>query len=251
MLRRILIVWLIANFALVGLISWLAGGWYLAWPVSPVLVMVAELGLIMLPNLVLPILVLRFWWPETVGPIRQAVGWQWTGWRSFLSGTIAFIAIYLLLKVVGALLGNSIPYNLPGTTGEGIANQQPADVLRLLAILFGLVAFVGITVAGEETMFRGWIQTKLGQRYGVWIGIFVGLCCSGCVTYRLIYSMRRSGRLHRRCGCPGKSSCMFRRSAWDWRVTLGKAPALLRSRMRSFLSLRFLDWDNLPTRLAS
>jgi len=179
MLRRILIVWLIANFALVGLISWLAGGWYLAWPVSPVLRMVAELGLIMLPNLVLPILVLRFWWLETVGPIRQALGWQWTGWRSFLSGTIAFIAIYLLLKVVGALLGNSIPYNLPGTTGEGIAIQQPADVLKLLAILFGLVAFVFITVAGEETMFRGWIQTQMGQRYGVWIGLFVGALLFG------------------------------------------------------------------------
>jgi membrane protease YdiL (CAAX protease family) len=179
MLRRILIVWLIANFALVGLISWLAGGWYLAWPVSPVLRMVAELGLIMLPNLVLPILVLRFWWPETVGPIRQVLRWQWTGWRSFLSGTIAFIAIYLLLKVVGALLGNSIPYNLPGATGQGVVIQQPADVLKLLAILFGLVAFVGITVAGEETMFRGWIQTKLGQRYGVWIGLFVGALLFG------------------------------------------------------------------------
>ena len=104
LLRRILTIWLIANFILVGLVSWLAGSWYLGWPVSAVGVMWVELALIMLPNLALPILALRFWWPEPVPGIRQALGWEWMGWRSVLSGTTAFIAIYILLKVVGALL---------------------------------------------------------------------------------------------------------------------------------------------------
>lgn len=179
MLRRILIVWFIANFVLIGMISWLAGEWYLGWPLSPIVVTLVELGLIMLPNLILPVLTLRFWWLEPVDPIRQALGWQWSGWRSLLSGIIAFIAIYILLKMVGTLFGNSIPYNLPGATGQGVVIQQPADVLKLLAILFGLVAFVGITVAGEETMFRGWIQTQVGKRYGVWIGLFVGALLFG------------------------------------------------------------------------
>lgn len=34
MLKRILVVWLIANFALIGAASWLAGGWYPRWPLA-------------------------------------------------------------------------------------------------------------------------------------------------------------------------------------------------------------------------
>jgi membrane protease YdiL (CAAX protease family) len=133
----------------------------------------------MLPNLFLPILALHFWWLEPVHHMRQALGWEWTGWRSVLSGTIAFIAIYLLLKVVGALLGDGIPYNLPGTADDGITIRKPADVLKLLSLLVGLAAFVAITVAAAETMFRGWIQTQVGQRFGVWFGLFVGAVLFG------------------------------------------------------------------------
>ena len=179
MLKRILIVWAIANFAIVGLISWVAGEWYIGWHVSPIIGMLAELGLIMLPNLLLPILVLRYWWPEPVGSIREALGWQWLGWRSVLSGIVAFLSFYVLLKVVVALVGNSIPYNLPGATGEGIPIRQPLDILRILGVLLGLVAFVVITVAGEETMFRGWIQTQTGQCYGAWIGLPLGALLFG------------------------------------------------------------------------
>ena len=60
MLKRILIIWAIANFATVGLVSWMAGGGYMGWHVAPVTGMLAELGLIMVPNLILPILVLRY-----------------------------------------------------------------------------------------------------------------------------------------------------------------------------------------------
>lgn len=141
--------------------------------------MLAELGLIMLPNLLLPILVLRYWWPESVGSIRDALEWKWNGWRCVLSGIVAFLSFYVLLKVVAALVGSSIPYNLPGATGEGISIRQPLDVLKVLGVLLGLVAFVVVTVAGEETMFRGWIQTQTGKCYGTWVGLLAGAILFG------------------------------------------------------------------------
>jgi membrane protease YdiL (CAAX protease family) len=178
-LKRILIIWAIANFAVVGLISGWAGGWYLGWPVSPVVGALAELSLIMIPNLLLPILVLRYWWPESIGSVRVALGWRWAGWRSLFAGLAAFLLFYLLLKVVVAGLGSSIPYNLPGATGEGIAIRQPSDVLIIMGVLLGLAVFVLVTVAGEETMFRGWIQTQTGQRYGPWLGLLMGALLFG------------------------------------------------------------------------
>ena len=179
MLKRILIIWAIANFAIVGLVSWMAGGWYIGWRASPVIGMMAELGLIIAPNLILPIFVLRYWWPEPVGSIRDALGWRWNGWRSLVSGILAFVSFYVLVKVIIRLVGGSIPYNLPGTTGEGIAINEPSDILKVLGMLLGLLAFVIITVAGEETMFRGWTQTQIGKRYGAWAGIVMGALLFG------------------------------------------------------------------------
>jgi membrane protease YdiL (CAAX protease family) len=178
-LKRILIIWAIANFVIVGLVSWMLGGWYIGWHVSPVILMLAELGLIMVPNLVLPILVLRYWWPEPVGSIRHVLGWQWNGWRSLASGILAFGSFYVLVKVLVWLVGSSIPYNLPGAAGGGITIEEPLDVLKILGVLLGLLVFVVITVVGEETMFRGWIQTQIEKRYGVWVGLLVGAVLFG------------------------------------------------------------------------
>jgi membrane protease YdiL (CAAX protease family) len=179
MLKRILIIWAIANFAIVGLVSWIAGGWYIGWRVSPVIGMMVELGLIMLPNLILPILVLRYWWPESIDSIRDALGWHWNGWRSFIIGILAFASFYVLLQVIAWSVGGSIPYNIPGANGGGISIKGPVDVLKILGVLLGLLAFVIITVAGEETMFRGWIQTQIGKRYGVWVGLLAGAILFG------------------------------------------------------------------------
>lgn len=176
MLKRILIAWFIANFAIVGLVSWLVGGWYLGWDVTTTAGMLVELGLIILPNLLLPIFVLRFWWPEPIPSIRQALGWCWTGWRSLLTGGIAFLAAFLLMRAVVALVGESIPYHLPGTGGEGIALHSLGEII---GVLLGLAAYVTLTVAGEETMFRGWIQTQLGLHYGAWVGLLAGMLLFG------------------------------------------------------------------------
>ncbi len=181
MLKRMLVTWLVANFALVGLVSWLAGGWYLGWPVSPVLGALAELGLIMVPNFVLPALALRYWWPESIDRVRDALGWRWAGWRSLVSGLVAFAALYALLHMVVSWIGGSIPYHLPGTeeAGSAMTIGSVADLLRALGLLLALLGLVSITVVGEETMFRGFIQTQLGKRYGVWAGIVVGALMFG------------------------------------------------------------------------
>jgi len=179
MLMRILIIWAIANLAIAGLVSWMTGGWYLGWHVSPVIEMLAELGLIMVPNLVLPIVVLRYWWPEPVGSLRDALGWRWNGWRSLVVSGLAFVSFYVLVKVIVWSVGGSIPYNLPGAPGEGIAINEPSDILRVLGMLLGLLAFVMFTVVGEETMFRGWIQTQIGKRHGVWVGLMMGVVLFG------------------------------------------------------------------------
>lgn len=179
MLKRIVAFWAIANFVIVGLVSWLAGGWYLGWPVSPYVRMAAELGLIILPNLVLPILALRSGWPMPVVSLKEALGWQWNGWRSLITGVLAFVVFFALSKVIARSFGGSIPYNAPGADGESITIKGAADILILLAVLLGILAFVFITVIGEETMFRGWIQTQIGKCYGIWAGLLVGAILFG------------------------------------------------------------------------
>ena len=175
MLKRILAAWLVANFLIVGTISWLTGGWYLGWQYSPAVIMLAELGLIMMPNLLIPVLILRSWWPESVGDLREALGWQWNGGRAVIFGIAAFLVALLLMAIINRLVGESIPYNLPGA-GGGITAKKLLDVAGLL---LGLLAFMAITVLGEETIFRGWIQTQVGYRHGVWAGLMLAAVLFG------------------------------------------------------------------------
>jgi membrane protease YdiL (CAAX protease family) len=170
LLKRILLVWFLANFVLAGAFALLTGGWYIRLPI--LWGMVAEISLIILPNLVFPILLLRFAWPIPVSDMRQALGWQRNNWRPVLVGAAAFSA-YLGLSLLSAkFLGPSIPYSLPGQ-GGGVSG------LAGLLLLFAFLVFVVITVAGEETMFRGLIQTQVSQHYGVWIGILLTIILFG------------------------------------------------------------------------
>jgi membrane protease YdiL (CAAX protease family) len=170
MLKRILLVWFLANFVLSGVFALLTGGWYLRLPM--VTGMIAEISLVILPNLILPILLLRFAWPVPVENLRSALGWQRNGWRPILVGATAF-AVYLGLNILSSnTLGSGIQYSLPGQ-GGGISG------LAGLLFLFFFIALVLITVAGEETMFRGLIQTQVSQHYGVWIGILLTIILFG------------------------------------------------------------------------
>ena len=180
MLKRILVTWLVANFVIAGLASWIAGRWYLGWQGTPVVGMLAELGLIMIPNIALPVIVLRYWWPETISDFRDALGWRWHGWRCVVAGLVAFLVAVVLMQAITRWVGESIPYSLAeAESGGGIAIEQASDVLKIMGLLAGLLVFVIITVAGEETMFRGWIQTQVGSRYGTWAGLFLAVLLFG------------------------------------------------------------------------
>jgi membrane protease YdiL (CAAX protease family) len=181
MLARVLIVWFGANFLIVGAVCGLAGEWYLAWP--PVATLLAELGLIMLPNLLLPILALRYWWPEPVGSIRDALGWRWNGWRSIVVGTTAFVLAFGLSAVITSRFGDGIPYQLPGR--GNLSAQSLGGLLGLVLLLFGMIA---VTVAGEETMFRGLVQTQVGARYGRWWGLVLGAFAHACYWLLILFT---------------------------------------------------------------
>ena len=170
MLKRILLVWFVANFLIAGVVALLTGGWYLHWPMFGG--MGAELALIILPNLILPPILLRYAWPVPVESLRKALGWQWHGWRPILVGVITFV-IYLILSIpLSHILGSSIPYSLPGEGG-------PITGLAGLLALFLFFIFIILTVTGEETMFRGLVQTQVSEHYGVWVGMILTVLLFG------------------------------------------------------------------------
>jgi len=169
MIKRIVLVWLVANAVVVGLASAAAGRWYVGWTISPMAKMWVEVLLLMLPNLVLPVLVLRYRWSEPVGPVRMELGWIWNGRRSVLTGIAMFAVLYGAMRLLSSVIGEGIPYDLPGAP-DTIRVQGPLAVVGVLVTILG---FVVLTVVGEETMFRGLAQTQIGKRYGVWAGILV------------------------------------------------------------------------------
>jgi membrane protease YdiL (CAAX protease family) len=46
--------------------------------------------------------------------------------------------------------------------------------MALLGFLLLIGVMIALTVAGEETMFRGLVQTQVGTRYGLWRGLLLG-----------------------------------------------------------------------------
>ena len=79
------------------------------------------------------------------------------------------------MAIINRLVGEGIPYNPPEASG-GITAQNLLDIAGLL---LGLLSFMGITILGEETMFRGWIQTQVGNRHGIWVGLMLAVILFG------------------------------------------------------------------------
>ncbi len=158
--------WLLANFILIALVSWVADGWYLGWS-SQLFGMLAELGLIQLPNLVIPLILLRIVDIKGFRMSWAALGWRWTGWRAVLTGVIAFVSFLGISMLVNLTIGAPIPYQLPGRP----VGLSAHGLLPALGLLLLLLVFVGLTTLGEENMFRGLIQTDLSSDYGALAGI--------------------------------------------------------------------------------
>jgi membrane protease YdiL (CAAX protease family) len=160
----LLAAWFSANFLIAGLVSVLVGGWYLSWQ-PQTLGLLAELGLIQLPNLLLPVLLIRTGSLQTRN-LREALGWHWAGWRAIGVGALVFLLILLLSAAVNLLIGPPIPYNLPGRSP--ISAHTLSEIFGLLSLLF---IYVGLTTLGEETMFRGLLQGQLSKIFGAPFGI--------------------------------------------------------------------------------
>ena len=170
----LLIAWLLGNFVFIALVSWLAGGWYLGWS-SQVASILAELGLIQIPNLVIPLVLLRI---ANIRDVRigwASLGWRWGGWRPILVGIIAFIAYLGINMLVTLSIGSPIPYQLPGR--QAVVSAQ--GLISALGLLLLLLAYLGLTTFGEETMFRGLIQTNFTRDYGAIDGILVAALLFG------------------------------------------------------------------------
>jgi membrane protease YdiL (CAAX protease family) len=160
----LLAVWFSANFLIPGLISLLEGTWYLGWE-SQTFSLLAELGSIQLPNLLLPIFLLYHSRPQTEKP-KDILGWRWTGWRAIGFGSTAFLLILVLSTATNLLAGPPIPYNLPGR--NPISAHSLTGILGLITLL---LIYMGLTSVGEETMFRGLLQGQLSRRFGAVPGI--------------------------------------------------------------------------------
>jgi hypothetical protein len=137
MLKRALLAYILANFAIIGLVMGLRGGWYAGWRQSPSAGMLAQLGLVMLPNLVLPFVVLRY---EGVPGLRSQLdllGWRWPGRRSLFAGLAGFILFLALSIAVSAWFGEPIPYQVPGV--EPLSADTLIQVVLLLLVFCALL----------------------------------------------------------------------------------------------------------------
>ena len=158
MIKRIVGIWLIATFGFVGILSLAAGRWYLGLSNNTVVEVVLQLGLIMVPYILLSILALRFGWPIPIGSLRDALGWRWSGWRAVLVSLIGLVMVFFFTNLVISFFGPGIPYNLPG-----VEPLNSSNLLGAIGLLLFLAVYVGLTVVGEETFYRGLAQTQLAR----------------------------------------------------------------------------------------
>jgi membrane protease YdiL (CAAX protease family) len=94
---------------------------------------------------------------------REGLAWRWHGRRDWLWG-LAGLAVVLIW---GWLLIRLIPLPEAGAVGRGYPFPQ------VLLVLAGLGALWVAAVMGEETMFRGWMQTQLEAQGRIWLSILL------------------------------------------------------------------------------
>ena len=147
------IVWFVANFIPHIVVFFATGKIY--YQLSPAAGLATETTLMLL-NLLLPLGIIYFFSPTKLS--LQQLGWHWNGWQTILWGLIGFIASIAITVVVQMIFG--VQFN------ESV-NWQ----LNLVERIWTFLLLLGITAFGEEMMFRGYIQTTLTEKYGVWVSI--------------------------------------------------------------------------------
>jgi membrane protease YdiL (CAAX protease family) len=174
MLRRALLAYFVANFVIIGLVMWFRGGWYAGWTDNPLAGMLAQFVLVVLPNLLLPIFLLKYERTTGFSSLSDILGWHWSGRQTLLAAGAGFVSFIALSTFISKWSGPPIPYQIPGV--EPLSADKLNEVLLLLVVL---LLFVGLTVAAEETMFRGLIQTRFCARFGVVVGILITVILFG------------------------------------------------------------------------
>jgi membrane protease YdiL (CAAX protease family) len=150
--------WLVAN-GLTHLLVWFTTG-RIYYQLPPKEMLAAEASIDLL-NFVIPLLVMRWIFREE--SIVEATGWRWTGVRVVywaLAGFLFFLAVSLLANHA---FRNQIIIYAP--VGAGPLTQTD---LRIMAIMLLL-----LPAAGEEMMFRGFLQGYCTRLYGSVVGLLV------------------------------------------------------------------------------
>jgi membrane protease YdiL (CAAX protease family) len=159
---RLLIVllatWAVAN-GLTHLLLWLTTG-KIYYQLSPPAAIAAEASINLL-NLVLPVVVARLYLGET--SLAESGGWRWTGLKVIWWGVGGFVAVFVVMSLVSAAFQNqNINYGPFGT------RPMTGHELRVVVLMLLL-----LPAAGEEMMFRGFLQTSLTRRFGGVVGLLL------------------------------------------------------------------------------
>ncbi len=155
----LLVTWLVANSLTHVVVALATGDTYYKLPLYWMIGAEASIAFL---NFVLPILAVRYLLKEPVS-FRSSFGWRWTGWKIPVLGIGGFVAVMLLSMGTDRLFGTTIQYGAAGMAGP---------VTRANYLVFTLMLLI-FPAFGEETMFRGFLQTRMTAMYGATAGILI------------------------------------------------------------------------------
>jgi membrane protease YdiL (CAAX protease family) len=150
--------WLVAN-GLTHILVWLTtGGIYYQLPPKAMLAAEASIDLL---NFIIPLLVMR--WVFREKSIVEVTGWRWTGARVVYWALAGF-----LLSMTVSILANHVFRNQMIQYAPAASSPFTRADLRMLTLML-----LFLPAAGEEMMFRGFLQGYCTRFYGSVVGLLL------------------------------------------------------------------------------